>query len=421
MRRAFTIIELLVAMVITLIMMGAVATLFGLITSGVQDARATIEMTERVRSATWRLQKDLDGATTVMLPPRRPESDEGYFEIIEGSLNDRLVFDPSVPATPVDLATASAGMLARFSRFGDTDDVLMFTTRTRGEPFVGKVPTSPQFPNGQAQSQTAEVIYFVAQSPTSTAINPQFTVYRRCLLVLPSFDASGITLANVNDFDLSVRTDGNKFYANTLGDLTKRENRALHTATFPHGVNFNAMLPLTGNRLGEDVILSSVLAFDVLVYDPGCPLKIDSGGFYLSPRENGYINAAYPGVNDPKPLGAFVDLGYQPIANGAWFAGPPSTKSKLAGAYGSPLKFTYDTYSAHYENDGIDQDTDSQIDLAVNGFDDNSDGVVDDPNEQETAPPYFAPLRGIKVAIRVYEPDSRQVREVNVESDFVPE
>ena len=57
---------------------------------------------------------------------------------------------------------------------------------------------------------------------------------------------------------------------------------------------------------------------------------------------------------------------------------------------------------------------------ATNGFDDDSNGIVDDVNEQITSPPYPAPLRGIQVKIRVFEPDSRQVREVTVEQDFLP-
>ena len=46
--------------------------------------------------------------------------------------------------------------------------------------------------------------------------------------------------------------------------------------------------------------------------------------------------------------------------------------------------------------------------------------VLDDPGERETAPPYDAPLRGIQVTLRAYEPDSRQVRQVNVKQTFVP-
>ena len=38
-----------------------------------------------------------------------------------------------------------------------------------------------------------------------------------------------------------------------------------------------------------------------------------------------------------------------------------------------------------------------------------------------TAPPYPIPLRGIQVKIRTFEPDSRQVHEVTVIQDFLPQ
>ena len=438
-RRAFTVVELLVAMVITLIMMGAVATLLGTITGGVGASRATIEMTERMRSAASRLQQDLDGVTVTMLPPRRPESDEGYFELIEGLQSDRQIDDPSNSDPTVLLDPAAYPLL---SRFGDCDDVLMFTTRTRGEPFIGKVPTSINA-SGTIQSQVAEVVYFLAPSPTSTAINPQYTLYRRCLLVVPSFQIQDGTTPQqmLEQYDISVRmvpgTNPQKWVANSLGDLTKRENRAAHVATFPHRVDFTQIIPFAGTRYGEDVILSNVLAFDATVYDPGVALKWDaSKSYFLTPRDPGWtaLASVYPTPpNEPQPYGAFVDLGYAPtFTNNAtappmWFNAAPAPKSLLAAAYAAPVRHTYDTYSAHYENDGIDQPAtiggapDGLIDLATNGFDDNNDGVVDDSLEAESAPPYAHPLRGVKVTVRVYEPDSRQIRELNIESDFTPE
>ena len=47
------------------------------------------------------------------------------------------------------------------------------------------------------------------------------------------------------------------------------------------------------------------------------------------------------------------------------------------------------------------------------------DGIVDDATESVTAPPYPVQLRGIQVKIRVFEPDSRQIREVTVVQDFL--
>ncbi len=43
---------------------------------------------------------------------------------------------------------------------------------------------------------------------------------------------------------------------------------------------------------------------------------------------------------------------------------------------------------------------------------------VDDVSERETQPPYSVPLQGIQVRIRVFEPGSRQVREVTLIQKF---
>jgi hypothetical protein len=45
----------------------------------------------------------------------------------------------------------------------------------------------------------------------------------------------------------------------------------------------------------------------------------------------------------------------------------------------------------------------------------------DDVGERETVPPYDKPLRGVQVLLRLYERDSRQVRQVSVNQHFVPE
>ena len=48
------------------------------------------------------------------------------------------------------------------------------------------------------------------------------------------------------------------------------------------------------------------------------------------------------------------------------------------------------------------------------------DGVVDDIGERYRGAPYPVPLRDIQIKIRVFEPDSHQIREVTVVQDFMP-
>ena len=58
-----TLIEMLIAAAITLILMIAVVQAFGTISKYISSGRATIELAGQLRSATGRLQSDLDGVT----------------------------------------------------------------------------------------------------------------------------------------------------------------------------------------------------------------------------------------------------------------------------------------------------------------------------------------------------------------------
>jgi hypothetical protein len=104
----------------------------------------------------------------------------------------------------------------------------------------------------------------------------------------------------------------------------------------------------------------------------------------------------------------------------------------------TPTFNSFDTWSFHYENDGINQDFGvddvdgvqnlgvlpanrnwrNAMDQGTNGLDDDGVNGVDDPRERETGPQYDVPLRGIKVSLRIYERDARQIRETSVTHAF---
>lgn len=248
---------------------------------------------------------------------------------------------------------------------------------------------------------------------------------------------------------------------NTLGDLTKRENRFAHYSNtglntygvFPFRVDTSIVpqipykaitLPSTGMtgwpanrpkvnaflapfqsdniRYGEDVLLTNVLAFDVQVYDPGVPIFVDATTF--TAVEPNAPQGAFAGMlgGTPASFGAYADLGW--ASSGAFtytppagapdplFASTPHTKSGYVA--GQPI--TYDSWSLHYENDGIDNDNDGRTDLATNGLDDDGNSLIDDDLERDTMPPYSTAPRGIRIRLRVYEPSSQQVKEVEITS-----
>jgi len=419
-RRGMTLVEMLVATAVTLILIGLVVQLFGVVGGSITASRSLIESTGQLRSAAFRLRTDLSGITAVPQPPAEPEWDRGYLEIIEGPITD--------------VSAAPTGVL------GDYDDVLMFTTRSLGGPFVGN------FSGSQIESMTAEVAWFCQPASVQPISGlTLYNLYRKQMLVMGivgagSFSASnsmtGTTIPTVyNSYDISLRPEGSTLYANSLGDLTKRENRLFHvtnngtspfyitgaSGTFPFPVSMGTTMggivfDSASGRQGEDLILTNVIAFDVRVYDPEAAMR-SSGGQVLTPGDRGYGSAS---AISPTPKGAYIDLGAD-IDVGAGKSGTSLGAAMQAKArFASGSACTYDTWSTHYEFNGIDEDGDGVYDGGSDGQDNNGNGLVDELAEYDTLPPYSVSLRGLEVRIRVYEPSSRQVRQFSVRHSFVP-
>ena len=400
-RHGMTLVEMLVATAMTLIIMGIVAQLFGFLAGTLSRSRETISMSADARSVANLLRRDLAGLTVKTVPPVPADGEAGYLEILEGANTD---------------ASAGFGQLA-----GDCDNVLMLTTRGLDRPFLGRFGSS-----GSIESPVAEVAWFCLPSPNASQTVPGttlYTLYRRQLLVMDyvgqtpfenSLDNSISGRLPNDDYDLSLRADGSLLRPNSLGDLTRREWRFLHNLSgtasavgYPYNgtvANLVSYGVLGGSRQGEDVVLTDVLAFDVRVFDPRAPLRTTSATA-VEPGDPGYGSATAAGVT-----GAYVDLG----------SGSTATDLLASATAKSKLTRVYDTWSTHYESNGIDEDGVYGSDQGTNGVDDNNNGIVDEDAEQETAPPYTTPLRGLEVRIRVYEPTSRQVRQVTVRHTFVP-
>ncbi|NLE37769.1 MAG: hypothetical protein GX621_07065 [Pirellulaceae bacterium] len=504
-RGAYTLVEILVSTTLSLIMLAGVAVVFGTVGDSIANSRAALEMVDRLRSAQQRLARDLEGVTVRTTLSRGPqyrpksENEEGYFEYGEGT-GTLTGVNSGRDGNPTDTTV------------GDFDDVLMFTTQSVDRPFVGK------FDSETYQSKYAEVCWFVRGR----------TLYRRQLLIAPEVrsdmdsDADG-SLTSSGDwsgdsvyhrYDISVRpqsyASGETYWEpNSLGDLTKRENRFAHrlhaTDSYPYNAGRWGQLRLptlgecshddwmtwtsaanapsvtaasesdfwtnphpwastvvdfaTGNlvdyhpgpRFGEDIILSNVIGFDVKVWDAGAPIvdvwdnnatpgdvSDDKRIAALFPADTSYISklgsVSTTGPSDPiyyrvSSYGAFVDLGYAPGYSPVASVPQPrfhlrnyDPATNVAGGR-SDLRQIYDTWSLHYENNGSREVGNTEtaslpVDAGTNGFDDDGNGIVDDADEMETAPPYPIPLRGIQVKIRVFEPGSRQIREVTVVQEF---
>jgi type II secretory pathway component PulJ len=415
----------MVALALSLLLLAAVIAMFGRVSEGIADSRSLLEMADRLRLTAQRLQMDLAGVTVTMNPPANPANNEGYFEYIEGAAtaNSNIAINSDTGQSDPTV--------------GDYDDILMFTTRSSGKPFVGKLNGNP------AQSYVAEVAWFIRGH----------TLHRRVLLVLPGTVARAAAndfYANNNGNDISVHANLNAsgaldgtVTANTLADLTCRGCRFAHNRICPpagpspcdwgqlglptlaecSSTNWKVGGPVSlpaaktnldfwsnrtstsntdsypwadntlqagGSRLSDDIILTNVIGFDVKAWDP----KANNG-------QGGQ--------------GMYVDLGYNTgLPNPTDFSSLGDNKSSLMAANNNSAR-VYDTYStAYFSSNGS------------NGIDDDNDGVVDNDNEKSPAgtallPPYWCPLRGIQVKIRTFEPDSKQIREVTVVQDFLPQ
>jgi len=376
-RAGFSLTELLVASGIGLLVMASVASLFSVFSRAMSQSQSTVDQVSRLRAAGWKLRQDLAGLTCRVTPWLAPEAEAGYFECVEGPRKDN----------------AAAHGLSNLE--ADTDDILMFTTRSPAGKFVGRYADASR----TIESPYAEVAWFCREAPTQPVTGTKlYNLYRRQLLVVAyvgtaEFTGNSIagTLPNLN-YDLSLRVDGGRLVPNTLGDLTKRENRFMHLATpFPHELQVDATSRLpaqatfeTTSRSGEDLVLTNVVSFDMRVFDPEARAQV-SGTITRYPGDPGYS----PGTG---AYGAYVDLG---AGQGGRLARPMEANSRLSGA-----RPTYDTWSQHYE-------------FTVAGR-----SGLNVSTEYATAPPYPVPLRGVEVRIRCYDPVGKQVRQVTVRQSF---
>lgn len=228
-----------------------------------------------------------------------------------------------------------------------------------------------------------------------------------------------------------------------------------------------AGFPGTDDRLisdsrGQDVILANCIGFDIRAFDPTArvmsvaenPATLAVEGQPLSPGDPGYdprdVNLvvgqgayvdlfyAYGGAYPNSPLNSKVSPYSDPTFNVAsMFSGPPQVKSgmlplpppmpdpmwlnlKAFAPTFLPPSAAYDTWTFHYERDGIDQDSSGVADQGTDGLS-QLPVAIDAPIERETSPPYPVSLRGIQIGVRAVERDTRTIRHSTVISDFTPE
>lgn len=473
--RGLTLIEILVALVMTLIVLGAMMYAFRYASQEITRGRAMMELSNQLLVVQDLLRSDLDGVTVDVRPWSRTASPNGYFEYIEGAASDKSRLDFNGDGA-VDLVGGVAGTIPPDAVMGDVDDIVAMTVRSRNRPFRGRWfdGTTTQI----VESNVAEVIWWTTFEDTNGNFFADYdetvTLHRRVLLIRPDLLATlgptpaalGITPGNgfeVQKFflqnDISARPadlDGDNtldtMVPNSLADLSKRENRFAHrwkepgTSTFPHqmqvglltqfslteasilSVDTNVVPTLTAedpgiaSHIGDDIVISDVVGFDLQIFSPDTGVRAD-GGLIFEPDDVHYVNTV---AADTVEAGAFVDLAYARVAFGTAgqpsFSTFPAPKSGLQYTDTGREYYVYDTYSTHYESDGDDQDGDGIADEGTDGVD-SAPFVngVDDNGERETLPPYPHRALGFKATVRVAERNTKQVRQTEITSSFVPQ
>lgn len=421
----FTIVELLVASTVGLLLVLGVIEAFRQITHAVNKGRANVQLSGKLRNAINLLREDFQGITVPAIPNISTDSGAGYFEIIEGEDNDSI-------QSATDTLT------------GDTDDVIMFTSRRLEEPFSGRVFVGTSVDGIRSYetitSPNAEIIYWLdprnidGSAPLQHNEMPLATLRRRALLIRPDLNVNGVIpggyTANqitkfLNENDISVRVNpptillpNGSLSANTLSDLTLRQNRVAHIPSagqsrygnntrgytvrdvnFPYPFDPTRLpfqeddKPSNVYSLGEDVVMDQVISFDIRVYDPY--VKVMS---YLKPPGDSETTAqkheryqeqeslvpgdqGYETQASTKPIGqgAYIDLGFASrltdlapavrIKLGSQLSRKADSRAKLNNftpqLFPNPsnpfgyFKFgycsVYDTWTVEYERDGINQ------------------------------------------------------------------
>ena len=421
-RSAFTLVEMLVATAATLILLGIVMTMFEILGEAVNESRTVGELEAQLRTVSTLLQQDLLGTSVNadsrgLTCPADSSTGNGYFEVIEGpntDLWDSSGFDKS--GTSPGPGNSSDDRIV-----GDTDDLLFFTTQSISqEPFSGNFGI-----NSTTTSADAEVVWFCKPTPNSS--NPTlYTLYRRCLLVVGQFPESPFDSQGskpyTSDFfelyDLSARcevSNGNqRMQLNTLQDLLLRRNRFAHydfSMTDPPFVLASVIatrpvLAFSGSRIGEDMLMTNVLSFDVRLLDPTASER-RLGVTRLTPGDKDYWAASLNSGSSP----IYVDLGYNSSnttstpANSD-FSGYGMNNHRLQAT--KTTHRTWDTWSNSYTTNGIDDDLISDVNTTIS---------IDNSTE---LPPYSSQLQGIQITIRCYDPSSKKIRQTTVINSFLP-
>ncbi len=259
MRPAYTLVELMIGVTLSLLLLIGVTDMFRNIGDTINETQATLNMAQNLNNVALQLRQDLGGIDNDLaqkpkdLVDGNPNSAEGYLEIIEGQGAPPRVVHGSTNITNTSLKTfwdsLTPAEREKYSRtsltehtpgrhippywtayspdsptgdvtVSDVDDILAFTTTGTFRGLVNGYNNNP------VELTNAEVIWFLRGT----------NLYRRVLLI-PDSDSHAITLgvprkangkpdlSGYANQDIAVRNNGTNWELAKLTDLDRRENR----------------------------------------------------------------------------------------------------------------------------------------------------------------------------------------------------
>jgi hypothetical protein len=174
----------------------------------------------------------------------------------------------------------------------------------------------------------------------------------------------------------------------------------------PLNLNSNSALAdalaFVGERKDEDVLTTNVLSFDVRLLDPQAMERQTATTVRMQPGDESYWTTNN-NVANSNPV--HVDLGFNAFAAFHEVGVAPGVFGGYGRAghclMGSPTTSrTFDTWTSFY---------------AANNQDDDGNDDIDDDAEKA---PYSNPLGGIQVVIRLYDPETKTVKQATITKSF---
>ena len=123
-RSGLTLVEILIAMVMTLIVLFAMMEAFKYASGEMQRSRAVIEMSNQLRAAQELLRSDLEHVTLDPKPWTQTALPKGYFEYVESKGNDKEPWEPLQSNDDQNVQPPNYPPPSNYDNYlGDVDDV----------------------------------------------------------------------------------------------------------------------------------------------------------------------------------------------------------------------------------------------------------------------------------------------------------